>query len=560
MEGANDVSQCAVEMKKARDAHMRMLPAFIVAGMLVLGMTGLSLVQGKLVLTGLGDPQALLVLRNILLFLALLLGGIGMIVTLFVSDGTRRPIAMLIRAAKRLAEGGPLKKPAVPSGGESGISGGSFNQMIKNLREVTVSKSCVDNILNSMIDTLVVLNPVATILMVNKATCDLLGYKEDELIGRPVDTILAAAGETGGEVSHKEPWLKKLFEEGSIRNYETTYRTKAGEAIPVSFTGSVMWGGNGKLDGIVGVARDMREVKKLMRKEKELAASVAKAAGDDRRKTEELQRAYQELKTTQLQLIQAVKLESVGRLAAGVAHEVKNPLTTILLGTQYLSKHVESENANVTGTLNDINAAVRRADTVVKGLLDFATPRQLVLKQESLNSVVERSLELVKNELMKFHVVAVKELSPVLPLVSLDRSKMEQVFVNLFMNAIQAMPKGGKVTVRTFSKQLSETHLDAGDRRRGPFSVGETAILVEVDDTGSGVALNQLTKIFDPFFTTKAAGQGTGLGLAVTKSIIELHGSTINIRNRNGGGVRVVMMFKPDGRRAHSGKEAHLGR
>jgi len=255
--------------------------------------------------------------------------------------------------------------------------------------------------------------------------------------------------------------------------------------------------------------------------------------------------AEKELETTRLQLIQAEKLESVGRLAAGVAHEVKNPLAIILLGLQYLSKHVSSDTDKVGGVFKDMNDAVIRSNTVVDELLDFSASRELDLNVEQLNSVIERSLLLVKHELVKYHITLVQELSENLPPIKVDRNKVEQIFVNIFMNAIFAMPGGGTLTVKTYSKTFTEKEYSIGQKEGNHYKVGEIVTVAEVEDTGTGIPEDNIANVFDPFFTTKSMGEGTGLGLSVSKNIIELHGGAIYITNRNERGVRVTVLFKP---------------
>ncbi len=276
--------------------------------------------------------------------------------------------------------------------------------------------------------------------------------------------------------------------------------------------------------------------------QRKLAESQLKQAHAD------LKKSHEELKATQLQLLQAAKLESVGRLAAGVAHEVKNPLEIILLSVEYLSKNLTSCDEQTATILDDIDYSVRRADSVIKGLLDFSASDEISTSIEELNPIIEGSLLLVKHELDRFHVAPVRELSENLPQVSLDRNKIKQAFVNFFINAIHAMPGGGTLTVRTYAKQLTETDHKAGHIQTDDFSIGETVVIAEVEDTGTGIPEDQLTKIFDPFFTTKPTGKGTGLGLTVTSKIIDLHGGMIDIRNRNEGGVRVSVLFKAHGR------------
>ena len=131
-----------------------------------------------------------------------------------------------------------------------------------------------------------------------------------------------------------------------------------------------------------------------------------------------------------------------------------------------------------------------------------------------------------------------------LPNVGVDRRQIQQVLLNVIVNAVHAMAEGGTLTVRTYTKQLTETSHFEGSRRATGFWVGETAVVIEVEDTGTGIPEENLAKIYDPFFTTKPTGVGTGLGLPVSKKIIELHGGSLDVRNVTGGGVRVTILLK----------------
>jgi signal transduction histidine kinase len=187
--------------------------------------------------------------------------------------------------------------------------------------------------------------------------------------------------------------------------------------------------------------------------------------------------------------------------------------------------------------------AVERADGVICGLLDFSAPKQLELAPTNLNRIIEHSLKLVRGE-MRGGLRLEMELQRDLPEVRLDAAKISQVFVNLLANAIHAMPEGGVLTVRTYAKQLTGVGANIADIRSENFRVGETLTVAEIDDTGHGIAEDKLAKIFEPFFTTKPTGKGTGLGLSVVKTIVDLHGGTVDVRNLPDGGVRVTLMFR----------------
>ena len=251
-----------------------------------------------------------------------------------------------------------------------------------------------------------------------------------------------------------------------------------------------------------------------------------------------LLQAHEELKQAQIKLIQTAKLESIGRLAAGVAHEVKNPLAVIQLGVDYLTRAAKNDaNPDAIETIQEMADAVQRADTVIKGLLNFSRSEQLALIPADLNSVIEESLVLVRHEFTKHAIALDKALAESLPEVELDRNKVKQVLINVFVNAVQAMGDNGKLWVKTFRQPATAEFA-------GQSPSGET-LVVQIEDTGSGIPADKQDKLFEPFFTTKPVGTGTGLGLSVSRKIIELHQGTIRIANRtdNIRGVAVTITF-----------------
>ncbi len=264
-----------------------------------------------------------------------------------------------------------------------------------------------------------------------------------------------------------------------------------------------------------------------------------------RRVFDDLTRSHEELKAAQMQLIQAEKLQIIGRLAAGVAHEVKNPLAIIAMGLGVIEHPEGVSAAEIATVIARLKEAVSRADLIISGLLDFAAPSELILRRTDLNDVIHSSLKMVKHEITRSKVRLAKQLDPNLPLCMLDRPKIEQVFVNIFTNACHAMPNGGTLSITSTRRNIEAAAADReeGDRSGVRFRAGDEVAVVEVRDTGSGIPPDQLGKIFEPFFTTKPAGKGTGLGLTVTKKIIDLHGGRIDIGNAPGAGAAVRLVF-----------------
>jgi signal transduction histidine kinase len=254
----------------------------------------------------------------------------------------------------------------------------------------------------------------------------------------------------------------------------------------------------------------------LQRLQGELEARVAQ-------RTAALIRANTELDAARMHFIEADKLESIGRIAAGVAHEVKNPLMTITVAADYLAEIIPPIEPDGVAVLQNLRSAIERANRVISELLEFARPGALSLQPEDFHAVAERALGFVKFEIAREHLTVVRDWCEPSPELLLDRNKMEQVLVNVLLNAIQAMPQGGKLSLRT--------------------SANAAGFTAKIDDTGLGVSATHQAKLFEPFFTTKPVGQGTGLGLSVARQIIQLHGGTLHLANRPEGGARVTIQI-----------------
>jgi len=259
-----------------------------------------------------------------------------------------------------------------------------------------------------------------------------------------------------------------------------------------------------------------------------LALEKAQLYRDSQRQLEKLLAVLDELSRTQAQLVHSEKLASMGVLAGGVAHEINNPLM-VILGRTELTLMEEELPGELRRNLETIRVETERIGEIVQGLLTFSRKsRQEKIETVDLNEVLERTLLLSEHQLTLGNVQVVKELDPELAAIQVNPGQLQQVFMNLIINAHHAMPNGGQLTVRT-----------------GP--VPQHRIFIEIEDTGCGIAESDLNRVFDPFFTTKEEGKGTGLGLSVSRNIIENHGGLIGVESTVGLGTlfRVVLPEVP---------------
>ncbi len=269
----------------------------------------------------------------------------------------------------------------------------------------------------------------------------------------------------------------------------------------------------------------------------------------ERKKNEnELRTAYARLKEFQDQLIQAEKMHAVGILASGVAHEVRNPLATILYGIEYLQKKITSVDPHIPSTLVSIQLAAQRANSIIGDLLDFSSLSQLNKSPEDLHKIIDTCLSLLKHHIEKFHIQIQKEPGSDIPLVTVDKNRIEQVCLNLLLNAIQAMPEGGVLKIRLQQKTLSELEPIVKNNQGNLFQEGDQSVVIEIEDTGSGIPDDILPRIFEPFFTTKEDRGGVGLGLSISKNILQHHQGILEIQNNEKQkGVIARLFLKTEG-------------
>jgi two-component system NtrC family sensor kinase len=218
---------------------------------------------------------------------------------------------------------------------------------------------------------------------------------------------------------------------------------------------------------------------------------------------------------TRQQIGRSEQLASVGRLAAGVAHEINNPLTGVLAFADLL-REKENMDAQDREDLDLIVRETKRAREIVRGLLDFARETPTRVAPLDVNDLVRQTLQLLGKREAFQDINLVDDLADHLPSIRGDRNQLQQVFVNLSLNACEAMPGGGTLLIST--------------------SAADGQVAIEVTDTGSGIQREHVDKIFEPFFTTKPVGKGTGLGLSVSYGIVQQHGGTLEVKSQVGMG------------------------
>ena len=232
------------------------------------------------------------------------------------------------------------------------------------------------------------------------------------------------------------------------------------------------------------------------------------------------------LQDTQERLVQKEKLASVGQLAAGVAHEINNPLGTVLLYADILHKETPEDNKQQREDLQMIVREATRCKAIVNDLLNFSRQNEVLVQETDLNDLLREVVEEVSRQDLYRQVEVVADLEPDLPLIHADPFQLGQVFLNLMKNAAEAMPGGGRVILRTGT---------------GP---ADGYVSVAVQDTGVGIPEENMKKLFTPFFTTKPIGKGTGLGLAIIYGILKMHRGQISVQSQVGEGTTFTVTLR----------------
>jgi signal transduction histidine kinase len=252
-----------------------------------------------------------------------------------------------------------------------------------------------------------------------------------------------------------------------------------------------------------------------------------------------LQATLDNLTTAKNQILRSEKLAGVGRLAAGICHEILNPLNIIAGYSQTLQMERQDDSA-LQEDLGSITEEIYRIEKIISGLLKFSRKGDVDLKFAEINNELESVLSIVEGEMGIEGIEVVREFSPELPRLLMDTDRMRQVFLNIVNNAKYAMKGGGKFTVRT--EICDATNISSHKSGNGSHPPEkDAAIKISFTDTGSGIEKDHLEKIFDPFFTTKPEDKGTGLGLSVCYSIIEKHGGILEAKSDGKNGSTFII-------------------
>jgi hypothetical protein len=397
--------------------------------------------------------------------------------------------AIAVMALGRKASAEPLSSEdmallsAVAAQAATALENGRlYRQLRTKADEVERMRQFSENIVESLNDGLAVLDRNGRVVRWNRRLEELYGVRHEDAVGRLLDDLFDAA-----VVGMIRSTSEDAPEGVAYYRVPLTTRHEPARRLLVNIAATPLRDANGKIAGTIVIAEDI----------------------SSRVQLEE-----------QLQISE--KMASIGLLAAGVAHEVNTPLTGISSFTQMLLEGAAEDDPK-TKVLEKIERQTFRAAKIVNGLLNLARPAQVDSGPCDINAVINDVLSLLEHQFRTGRIQVRKEFAPVAPRVQGIEYKLQQVFLNLLLNARDAMPKGGWLTI--------VTRMDVD------------AAVVEVADTGSGIPTEQLSRIYDPFFTTKAIGKGTGLGLSITYGIVQEHGGTMTCESDVGKGTRFTLRF-----------------
>jgi len=430
----------------------------------------------------------------------LILAMLGAILYLTIKHFTK-PIGDLAIGAAIIGKGDLAYRVRIESEDELGQLAHSFNKMAQSLQETTVSKDYVDNIIGSMTDSLIVVDPDAKVRTVNKATCELLAYKEEELIGNPVEPIFAAAE----EIPLRGAKLEKLIEEGELRNYETHYRAKNGQEIPILFSGSVMRGEHSNVICIVCIGRDITSRKRA-------EEALQRRLEVEERITRELEEKTQELSRNN---------EELNAFVYNVSHDLKSPVVSLQGFSSLLMKDYEDRlDENGRAYIDRIQKNSEHMAILIDDLLELSRigrvkgEEELVNVSDVISDVVDELAPRLEEKGTRLMVKGE------MPTIKCDRTRIVQIFANLISNANKFMGEDNE-----------DPTIEVGYDDQGACHT------FYVRDNGIGIDEEYHEKIFQIFQRLDdIETEGTGVGLAIVKKIVESFGGRIWLDSAKGKG------------------------
>lgn len=442
------------------------------------------------------------------------------------------PLASALKGIKAVGKGNLDYRLRTKRKDEFGELAAGFNEMTKSMKLYTerlrLEKDFSEELIQSQMDLVFVIDESGILTKVNRAALALLNYSEKEVIGKPASFILGADIDS----LQKGPF-KTLFGE-SAYNLETIILTCNNVEIPVSYNGAPLKNANGEVIGSIGVGRDLREQKK----DQKLLENYSKNL------EQMVENRTKELRQKDAMLIQSGKLASLGEMATGIAHEINQPLNVIKMtttGMLYLLRKGETISYGMLKEeLENIDSHIERIRKIINHLKTFSRKSaEIEIEKVNINIPLKNALIFVSEQLRLHQIKVEFDLAESIPNVIADSNKLEQVFLNIFTNAMDAMNERKKSTENRDKKYTKLLKIQ---------SIAENGnVVVIISDTGGGITKDIGEKIFDPFFTTKEVGKGTGLGMSISYSIIKDFKGSLDFEVENGVGTtfRVTLSAAP---------------
>jgi PAS domain S-box-containing protein len=351
------------------------------------------------------------------------------------------------------------------------------------------------------------------IIDVNPFLVEMLAYSKEELMGKELWDICVFKD----VVASKSAFIQ-LKEQGYIRYENLPLESRDGQRRQVEFVSNMYLAGESRV-----IQCNIRDITA-----RNLAEAVLKETNQRLQQTlEELRAKTSDLAAMTQQLWQTSKLATMGELAASIAHELNNPLATISLRMETLAASFANDEQK-SRVVEIIAGEVERMGKLIGNLLQFSRHNHQQISTLDIREEIDKSLELVEYQLRARKITVVREFEATLPMIQADCQQLRQIFLNLLSNASDAMPEGGTLVTRARSAE--------------PES-GVRGVIVELSDTGPGIAPADIKRLWEPFFSTKPEGKGTGLGLAITRRAIEAHHGTISIESQLGKGTTVTIFL-----------------